>query len=42
VWCAIKDAISSLSNYKLDPDLPTPATPERIMQAIKALQEAQK
>jgi xanthine dehydrogenase large subunit len=34
VWCAIKDAISSLSDYKVDPELDTPATPERIVNAI--------
>lgn len=39
VWCAIKDAISSLSDYQDDPHLDTPATPERIMQAINQLQE---
>ena len=39
VWCAIKDAIASLHDYKVDPDLPTPATPENIMQAINKLQE---
>lgn len=38
VWCAIKDAISSISDYRLDPDLPTPATPERIMRAIQSIQ----
>lgn len=38
VWCAIKDAISSMDNYQSDPDLSTPATPERIMQAVSALQ----
>jgi xanthine dehydrogenase large subunit len=38
VWCAIKDAISSLDDYQSDPDLSTPATPERIMGAINTLQ----
>jgi len=38
VWCALKDAIASLQDYKIDPDLHTPATPERIMQAINAMQ----
>ena len=37
VWCAIKDAISSLSDYQIDPNLDTPATPERIMNAINQL-----
>ncbi|QDG38137.1 xanthine dehydrogenase molybdopterin binding subunit [Alteromonas mediterranea] len=38
VWCAIKDAISSLSGYTLDPQLDTPATPERVLDAIAAIQ----
>jgi xanthine dehydrogenase large subunit len=37
VWCAIKDAISSIDNYKSDPQLHTPATPERILHAINAV-----
>lgn len=38
VWCALKDAISSLSGYKLDPQLDTPATPERVLNAVLAAQ----
>lgn len=38
VWCAIKDAISSISNYSLDPNLSTPATPERVLNAVNAIQ----
>lgn len=34
VWCGLKDAISSLSNYRLDPDLPAPATPEAVLKCI--------
>lgn len=37
VWCALKDAISSLSDYCIDPQLDTPATPERVLDAIMAL-----
>jgi len=37
VWCAIKDAISSIDNYQSDPALNTPATPERIMNAINIM-----
>lgn len=37
VWCALKDAISSLTDYKVDPDLHTPATPESVMKAIALL-----
>jgi len=32
VWCALKDAISSLSDY-------TPATPERVLNAVTAIQQ---
>jgi len=38
VWCALKDAISSLSGYKLDPQLDTPASPERVLNAVLAAQ----
>lgn len=38
VWCAIKDAIASLADYKLDPQLDTPATPEKVLNAVIALQ----
>jgi len=39
VWCALKDAIASLHDYASDPTLHTPATPERIMQAIASLRD---
>ena len=38
VWCALKDAISSLSGYTVDPALDTPATPERVLNAIADIQ----
>lgn len=37
VWCALKDAISSLSDYTIDPQLDTPATPERVLNAVNAI-----
>ncbi|MFT6270968.1 MAG: xanthine dehydrogenase large subunit, partial [Alphaproteobacteria bacterium] len=37
VWCALKDALSSLSNYQIDPPLQTPATPERVLDCVNAL-----
>lgn len=40
VWCALKDAISSLSNYTIDPQLDTPATPERVLNAVIATTDA--
>ncbi|WP_199611088.1 xanthine dehydrogenase molybdopterin binding subunit [Flocculibacter collagenilyticus] len=33
VWSAIKDAVSSIADYKTCPPLDTPATPERILDA---------
>ncbi len=38
VWCALKDAISSLSNYTVDPQLDTPATAERVLNAVNDMQ----
>ena len=38
VWSALRDAISSLSGYQLSPDLDTPATPERVLKAVMAMQ----
>lgn len=40
VWCAIKDALSSISDYKIDPQLDTPATPERVLKAAMDIQFA--
>ena len=37
VWCAIKDAISSLTDYQIDPQLPAPATPEAVLNCIESL-----
>lgn len=37
VWCAIKDAVSSLSNYTLDPNLSAPATAEKVLAAVNAI-----
>ena len=39
VWCALKDAISSLSGYTIDPALDTPATPERVLNAVMAMRQ---
>ncbi|HBI11447.1 MAG TPA: xanthine dehydrogenase molybdopterin binding subunit, partial [Franconibacter pulveris] len=36
VWCAIQDAISSVSSYNIHPHLDTPATPERVFWAVQA------
>ena len=44
VWCAIRDAVASISNYQQLPKLDAPATPERVLaacQSITADQQAQ-
>jgi xanthine dehydrogenase large subunit len=40
VWCAIRDAISSVSGYRLSPELNAPATPEAILNAITTLEDS--
>ena len=42
VWCALKDAISSLSEYQISPKLDTPATPERVLWAVELIKEQSK
>ncbi|XOV77961.1 MAG: xanthine dehydrogenase molybdopterin binding subunit [Aestuariibacter sp.] len=37
VWCALKDAIASLQDYKVDPVLHPPATPEKVLWSIQQL-----
>ncbi|MBP5982008.1 MAG: xanthine dehydrogenase molybdopterin binding subunit [Halomonas sp.] len=39
VWSALRDALSSLTNYTTSPRLDTPATPERVMLAANAIRE---
>ncbi len=38
VWSALRDAISSLSDYTISPDLDAPATPERVLKAVMDVQ----
>jgi xanthine dehydrogenase large subunit len=40
VWSAMRDAISSVSNYQHSPVLHTPATPERVLDAVMQMQKA--
>ena len=42
VWSALKDAISSIADYKISPDLDTPATPERVLWAVESVKAANK
>jgi len=39
VWAALKDAISSVDDYKTSPALDTPATPERVLFAVEAMKK---
>ncbi len=39
VWSAIRNAISSLADYKYAPDLNTPATPETVLNAVVATKQ---
>ena len=36
VWCALKDACASFADYKINPPLDAPATPEQVYYAIQA------
>ncbi|MHB9800775.1 xanthine dehydrogenase molybdopterin binding subunit [Pseudomonas sp. MT3] len=41
VWSALRDAIASLADYRVSPDLDTPATPERVLWACEALRRSE-
>jgi xanthine dehydrogenase large subunit len=40
VWCAIKDAVASVADYRAQPKIDAPATPERVLMAVQKLQAA--
>ena len=40
VWCAIKDALASLADYRVHAELDAPATPERVLWAAERLRHA--
>lgn len=40
VWSALRDALSSMTNYTVSPHLDTPATPERVLLAAQALRKS--
>ncbi|WAC44123.1 xanthine dehydrogenase molybdopterin binding subunit [Pseudomonas sp. SL4(2022)] len=45
VWCAIKDAVASLADYRVQPNIDAPATPERVLwgvEQMKTLQQSAK
>lgn len=37
VWSAIKDAVSSLSDYRIHPQIDAPATPEKVLMGVQRL-----
>jgi xanthine dehydrogenase large subunit len=37
-WCAIRDAIASIDEYRISPKLDAPATPENVLAAIDGLE----
>ncbi|MBO9494365.1 xanthine dehydrogenase molybdopterin binding subunit [Thalassotalea sp. G20_0] len=39
VWCAIRDAVSSLSDYQVNPQIDVPATPERVLTAVTSIKK---
>ncbi len=40
VWCALKDAVASLSDYRLHPEINAPATPEAVLMGIESIKLA--
>ena len=40
VWSALRDAVSSVADYKASPVLHTPSTPERVLAAVQAMKKA--
>lgn len=38
VWCAINNAVASLDDYKKNPELTMPATPEAVLKAVMRMQ----
>ncbi|WCN14108.1 xanthine dehydrogenase molybdopterin binding subunit [Marinomonas mediterranea] len=38
-WCAIKDAVASIGDYKIHPNIDAPATPERVLMGIEQLKQ---
>lgn len=37
VWCAIKDAVASLADYRAQPQIDAPATPERVLLGVEQM-----
>ncbi|MCQ4314156.1 xanthine dehydrogenase molybdopterin binding subunit [Pseudomonas stutzeri] len=39
VWCAIKDAVASLADYRAQPNIDAPATPERVLWGVEQMRK---
>jgi len=39
VWCAIKDAVASLADYRAQPQIAAPATPERVLWGVEQMRK---
>lgn len=39
-WCAIKDAVASIGDYQIQPNIDAPATPERVLMGIQSLKQS--
>lgn len=40
-WCAIKDAVASLADYRVQPKIDAPATPERVLWGVEQMKKLQ-
>ncbi len=40
VWCALKDAIASVADYRISPHVDAPATPERVLWGVEQMKAA--
>ncbi|RMV31071.1 Xanthine dehydrogenase, molybdopterin binding subunit, partial [Pseudomonas amygdali pv. myricae] len=38
-WCAIKDAVASLGDYRHQPDIDAPATPEKVLWGCEQMRQ---
>ena len=39
-WCAIKDAVASLADYRVQPNIDAPATPERVLWGCEQMRQS--
>lgn len=42
VWCAIKDAVASLADYRAQPQIDAPATPERVLWGVEQMRRLER